>query len=184
MAGGGREAWKDTNTVFTNDKAGMQGCDKEKVKRIVYEMSKVSSLALVTQLISRSILCPIFPCPALKDCVKTSGCHGDACVVCKLPCIGMEASSHTCRPYCSRVQDSPHFLNEQNKQRQQEARIARFKEQASRLNQHQLANHTRFRSPPSSFLSAGTHLMTLRLNTQFSHSRSIKSQTSIALRGF
>ena len=43
MAGGSREAWKDTNTVFTNDKAGMQGCDKEKVKRIVYEMSKVPS---------------------------------------------------------------------------------------------------------------------------------------------
>ena len=32
----------DYATVFTNAKAGMQGVDKEKVKQVVYEMSKDS----------------------------------------------------------------------------------------------------------------------------------------------
>jgi hypothetical protein len=31
------------STVFTNEKAGMQHVDKEKVKRIVYDMSKDSA---------------------------------------------------------------------------------------------------------------------------------------------
>jgi DNA polymerase kappa len=30
------------STVFTNEKAGMQNVDKEKVKKIVYDMSKDS----------------------------------------------------------------------------------------------------------------------------------------------
>ncbi len=30
-------------TVFTNAKAGMDGVDKDKVKKIVYEMSKVAT---------------------------------------------------------------------------------------------------------------------------------------------
>ncbi|CAH2036291.1 unnamed protein product [Thlaspi arvense] len=34
--------WEFYNTVFTNAKAGMEGVDKEKVQRIVYEMSKGS----------------------------------------------------------------------------------------------------------------------------------------------
>ena len=33
--------WSKFETVFTNAKAGMGGVDKEHVKRIVYEMSKV-----------------------------------------------------------------------------------------------------------------------------------------------
>ena len=33
--------WSNFETVFTNAKAGMGGVDKEHVKRIVYEMSKV-----------------------------------------------------------------------------------------------------------------------------------------------
>ena len=33
--------WSNFETVFTNAKAGMSGVDKEHVKRIVYEMSKV-----------------------------------------------------------------------------------------------------------------------------------------------
>ena len=33
--------WSNFETVFTNAKAGMAGVDKEHVKRIVYEMSKV-----------------------------------------------------------------------------------------------------------------------------------------------
>ncbi len=33
--------WSNFETVFTNAKAGMAGVDKERVKRIVYEMSKV-----------------------------------------------------------------------------------------------------------------------------------------------
>lgn len=36
-----QQAWKKTNTVFTNDKAGMQGVDKDRIKKIIYEMSKV-----------------------------------------------------------------------------------------------------------------------------------------------
>ena len=31
----------DYETVFTNAKAGMEGVDKEHVKKVVYEMSKV-----------------------------------------------------------------------------------------------------------------------------------------------
>lgn len=40
---GKNAAWKDYQTVFTNAKAGMEGVDKEKVKRIVFEMSKGSA---------------------------------------------------------------------------------------------------------------------------------------------
>lgn len=41
--------WSNFETVFTNAKAGMGGVDKEHVKRIVYEMSKVG-LTLQTRL--------------------------------------------------------------------------------------------------------------------------------------
>ncbi|CAH1450463.1 unnamed protein product [Lactuca virosa] len=34
--------WESYNTVYTNAKAGMEGVDKEKVQRVVYEMSKGS----------------------------------------------------------------------------------------------------------------------------------------------
>lgn len=37
-----RGEWSKYETVFTNSKAGMDGVDKEKVKRVVYEMSKGS----------------------------------------------------------------------------------------------------------------------------------------------
>lgn len=39
--GPGKSEWATYETVFTNSKAGMDSVDKEKVKRIVYEMSKV-----------------------------------------------------------------------------------------------------------------------------------------------
>ena len=39
-----KEAWESTNTVFTNDKAGMLGYDKDRVKKVIYEMSKVGLL--------------------------------------------------------------------------------------------------------------------------------------------
>ncbi len=39
------EVPKDYATVFTNAKAGMDGVDKEKVKKVVYEMSKVLRLS-------------------------------------------------------------------------------------------------------------------------------------------
>ncbi len=39
---GGVQAWEQTNTVFTNEKAGMKGIDKDKIKKVIYEMSKVS----------------------------------------------------------------------------------------------------------------------------------------------
>ena len=35
------QAWESTNTVFTNEKAGMKGVDKDKIKKVIYEMSKV-----------------------------------------------------------------------------------------------------------------------------------------------
>jgi hypothetical protein len=41
-AAGIGSAPKDYATVFTNAKAGMDGVDKEKVKQVVYEMSKDS----------------------------------------------------------------------------------------------------------------------------------------------
>lgn len=34
--------WSNFETVFTNAKAGMSGVDKDHIKRVVYEMSKVS----------------------------------------------------------------------------------------------------------------------------------------------
>ena len=37
-----KQAWQTTNTVFTNAKAGMDKCDKDRIKKVVYEMSKVS----------------------------------------------------------------------------------------------------------------------------------------------
>ena len=40
---GSQQAWKQTNTVFTNAKAGMDGVDKDRVKKVIYEMSKVNS---------------------------------------------------------------------------------------------------------------------------------------------
>lgn len=40
-APGRREAWQDYSSVFTAAKAGMEGVDKDKVKRVVFEMSKV-----------------------------------------------------------------------------------------------------------------------------------------------
>ncbi|XP_077221352.1 DNA/RNA polymerases superfamily protein [Tasmannia lanceolata] len=39
---GGDRPWQSYHTVYTNAKAGMDGVDKEKVQRIVYEMSKGS----------------------------------------------------------------------------------------------------------------------------------------------
>lgn len=39
--------WSDYSTVFTNDKAGMQEVDKDHVKKVVYDMSKVGSHFLV-----------------------------------------------------------------------------------------------------------------------------------------
>ncbi|PKI71628.1 hypothetical protein CRG98_007951 [Punica granatum] len=38
----GARPWQSYNTVYTNAKAGMEGVDKEKVQRVVYEMSKGS----------------------------------------------------------------------------------------------------------------------------------------------
>ena len=126
MAGGGREAWKDTNTVFTNDKAGMQGCDKEKVKRIVYEMSKVPCLRHAT---------PFFLTHPFENSPHSTLRLHD-------PLLRAPWSEGKAQEV--HVQDSPHFRNEQKKQQQQEAKIARLKEHASKLNHHQLASHTRF----------------------------------------
>ncbi|XP_056163568.1 DNA polymerase kappa isoform X1 [Syzygium oleosum] len=39
---GGARPWQSYHTVYTNAKAGMEGVDKEKVQRVVYEMSKGS----------------------------------------------------------------------------------------------------------------------------------------------
>lgn len=39
-----RAAWEDTNTIFTNEKGGMNGYDKNQVKKVIYEMSKASSM--------------------------------------------------------------------------------------------------------------------------------------------
>ncbi|RHN53241.1 putative DNA-directed DNA polymerase [Medicago truncatula] len=42
MEGSDDNRWQSYNTVYTSAKAGMEGVDKEKVQRIVYEMSKGS----------------------------------------------------------------------------------------------------------------------------------------------
>ncbi|KAJ4966332.1 hypothetical protein NE237_018181 [Protea cynaroides] len=39
---GGARPWQSYHTVYTNAKAGMDGVDKEKVQRVIYEMSKGS----------------------------------------------------------------------------------------------------------------------------------------------
>ncbi|EOX98479.1 DNA/RNA polymerases superfamily protein isoform 1 [Theobroma cacao] len=41
-ASGDQRPWQSYHTVYTNAKAGMDGVDKEKVQRVVYEMSKGS----------------------------------------------------------------------------------------------------------------------------------------------
>ena len=40
----GSQGWKDYQSVFTAATAGMEGVDKDKVKKVVYEMSKVRPL--------------------------------------------------------------------------------------------------------------------------------------------
>lgn len=45
-AGSSAKCLASYGTVFTNAKAGMEGVDKEKVKRVVYEMSKVGRCKL------------------------------------------------------------------------------------------------------------------------------------------
>ena len=40
------EAPKDYATVFTNAKAGMASCDRQKIQQVVYDMSKVRWLEL------------------------------------------------------------------------------------------------------------------------------------------
>lgn len=42
--GPGKSDWATYETVFTNSKAGMECVDKDKVKKVVYEMSKVSNM--------------------------------------------------------------------------------------------------------------------------------------------
>lgn len=42
MEGSDDHPWQSYNSVYTTAKAGMEGVDKEKVQRIVYEMSKGS----------------------------------------------------------------------------------------------------------------------------------------------
>ncbi|KQK14191.1 hypothetical protein BRADI_1g14660v3 [Brachypodium distachyon] len=40
--GGGDRPWQSYHTAYTNGKAGMEGVDKEKVQKVIYEMSKGS----------------------------------------------------------------------------------------------------------------------------------------------
>ncbi|KAF7043819.1 hypothetical protein CFC21_053129 [Triticum aestivum] len=40
--GGGDRPWQSYHTAYTNAKAGMEGVDKEKVQKVIYEMSKGS----------------------------------------------------------------------------------------------------------------------------------------------
>ncbi|BAS85275.1 Os03g0616300 [Oryza sativa Japonica Group] len=40
--GGGDRPWESYHTAYTNAKAGMEGVDKEKVQKVIYEMSKGS----------------------------------------------------------------------------------------------------------------------------------------------
>eukprot|EP00898_Chlorokybus_atmophyticus_P001489 jgi/Chlat1/2340/Chrsp17S00177 len=46
---GGREAWSDYETVFTNAKAGMDQVDREHVKKVVYESSRGSAFFINEQ---------------------------------------------------------------------------------------------------------------------------------------
>jgi hypothetical protein len=43
QAGQQAPAWQSYNSVFTAAKAGMGGVDQQKVKQVVYEMSKVTA---------------------------------------------------------------------------------------------------------------------------------------------
>ncbi|KAM3330475.1 hypothetical protein ACQJBY_027000 [Aegilops geniculata] len=42
LDGGGDRPWQSYHTAYTNAKAGMEGVDKEKVQKVIYEMSKGS----------------------------------------------------------------------------------------------------------------------------------------------
>ena len=68
--------WSNFETVFTNAKAGMSGVNKEHVKRIVYEMSKVRrhngycihlcSAYTPTQLVSKKVQLALHQAPLFQ----------------------------------------------------------------------------------------------------------------------
>jgi DNA polymerase kappa len=130
-----REAWQDYSSVFTNAKAGMAGVDKEHVKKVVYEMSKV-------RLTGR---CPL------------DACSYSSPVRFKLPNLSSSTFPPT-PPSTIAAQDSAHFKNEQRKQRATDEKIAAMRAAAARLGAGELAARLRALDAKIAALEAGRDL--------------------------
>ena len=113
-------------TTFTNNKAGMAAVDKEKVKRVVYEMSKARA-----QDTSFRYLCTVV-------CASTPTSRKD---------ISSASAQQTVHKSHVSMQDTPHFKHGLRLQGQTEERIRRLKEQQQKMTAAELASHTRYSSP-------------------------------------
>ena len=105
-------------TTFTNNKAGMADVDKDKVKRVVYEMSKVRHLSLNQAI---RLQCQ------QKGCCVSDNFH----IGVIFPALPIH------------MQDSPHFKHGLRLQAQTEDRIKKMKQQAQALTPAELLSHTR-----------------------------------------
>ena len=122
-------------THFTNNKAGMAAVDKEKVKKVVYEMSKASFRSIVCRLVLHA------PCLMSTNALASS---------CQRRCLSARISEDERLLHVNVLQDTPHFKHGLRLQGQTEERIKRMKQQASALTPSELACHTRFSCSPFS----------------------------------
>ena len=109
-------------TTFTNNKAGMAEVDKDKVKRVVYEMSKVCHCVVEGSLTSSEAKA------APARLARTCNTNPPAVV----------------RLACTHAGLLPHFRHGLRLQAQTEERIRRMKQQAQGLTPAQLLSHTRW----------------------------------------
>jgi hypothetical protein len=115
-------------TVFTYAKAGMEEVDKERVKRIVYEMSKVRQLA--------GAHVPAMRAGKRRRPRLRSAAHQRA------GAAAPQAAAPRRPPppaLPTLPQDSAHFKNEQRKAEAAQAKIAAMQQAAARLGQAELA---------------------------------------------
>ncbi len=103
-----------SGAVFTNAKAGMAGVDKDKVKAVVYEMSKVNSDN-------------ILQVDDLDKHYRTTDTY----------CSDLRSGA------LDGAQDSAHFKNEERKQAQTQERIRKMQERAKILSASKIAGHTK-----------------------------------------
>ncbi|CAM8974197.1 unnamed protein product [Rhodiola kirilowii] len=85
MENGDAEAkpWQSYHTVYTNAKAGMDGVDKEKVQKIVYEMSKGSKYFEHEErkeaLMKQEYACPLLQAHSFRSVAVSNGGRAKNC---------------------------------------------------------------------------------------------------------